>query len=109
MAGYVLVIPVLLWAVEIFSGKAFFITRFQLAYHRFFIVLFSLIAAVNVNIYQEWGSKVNFKVFKIFVSYPYESTISSLETGIALALGLFLVQSIFFWWIIRFFILYQFF
>ncbi len=104
MAGYVLVIPVLLWAVEIFSGKAFVSTRFQLIYHRFFIILFSLIAAVNVNIYQEWGSKVNFKVFKIFVLYPYESTISSLETGIALAIGLFLMQSVFFWWIIRFFI-----
>jgi len=104
MAGYVMLFPVLLWAAEIISGKVFVSTRFQLGYQRLFIVIFSLISAVNLNIYQEWGSKVNFKVFKIFVSYPYESTISSLETGIALAISLFLMQCVFFCWFIRFFI-----
>ena len=104
MAGYVLVFPALLWAIEIVSGKPLISPRLMLGYHRFFIALFALIAAVNVNIYQEWGSKVNFKVFKIFVSYPYESTISSLETGIALAIGIFLVQFLAFNWLIRYFI-----
>jgi phosphoglycerol transferase MdoB-like AlkP superfamily enzyme len=104
MAGYVLVIPALLWVMEIVLGRQLVSQRFMLGYHRFFIALFSLIAAVNVNIYQEWGSKVNFKVFKIFVSYPYESTISSLETGIALAIGIFLVQFLCFYWLIRYFI-----
>ena len=104
MTGYVLVIPVLLWAVEIIIGKSFVSHRFLIAYQRFFIGLFSLIGAVNLNIYQEWGAKVNFKVFKIFFSYPYESTISSLETGIGLTVGIFLFQVLFFGWLIRFFI-----
>ncbi|MEY3646680.1 MAG: hypothetical protein RL127_1388 [Bacteroidota bacterium] len=104
MAGYVLVIPALFWAVEIISGKSFVSPRVTLIYYRFFIGLFSLIGAVNLNIYQEWGSKVNYKVFKIFINYPYESTISSLETGIGLTVGIFLFQVLFFGWLVRFFI-----
>ncbi len=104
MAGYVLVIPSLFWAIEIILGKSFVSPRFTLIYHRFFIGLFALIGAVNLNIYQEWGSKVNYKVFKIFFNYPYESTISSLETGIGLTVGIFLTQVVFFGWLIRFFI-----
>ncbi len=104
MAGYVLVIPALLWAIEIILGKSFVSPRVTLIYYRFFIGLFSLIGAVNLNIYQEWGSKVNYKVFKIFINYPYESTISSLETGIGLTVGIFLFQVLFFGWLVRFFI-----
>ena len=104
MAGYVLVIPALFWAVEIISGKSFVSPRVTLIYYRFFIGLFSLIGAVNLNIYQEWGSKVNYKVFKIFINYPYESTISSLETGIGLTVGIFLFQVLFFGWLVRFFL-----
>ena len=104
MTGYVLVIPVLLWVAEIVVGKSFVSHRFLIAYQRFFIGLFSLIGAVNLNIYQEWGAKVNYKVFKIFFNYPYESTISSLETGIGLTVGILLFQVLFFGWLIRFFI-----
>lgn len=104
MTGYVLVIPALLWAIEIVSGKSFVSSRFLIGYQRIFIGLFALIGAVNLNIYQEWGAKVNYKVFKIFFSYPYESTISSLETGIGLALGIIIGQILFFFWLIRFFI-----
>lgn len=70
MAGYVMVIPSLFWAIEILSGKSFISPRVALIYHRIFIGLFALIGAVNLNIYQEWGSKVNYKVFKIFFNYP---------------------------------------
>lgn len=104
MTGYVLVIPALLWAIEIVSGKSFVSSRFLIGYQRIFIGLFAFIGAVNLNIYQEWGAKVNYKVFKIFFSYPYESTISSLETGIGLALGIIIGQILFFFWLIRFFI-----
>lgn len=104
MTGYVLVIPALLWAIEIVSGKSFVSPRFLIGYQRFFIGLFALIGAINLNIYQEWGAKVNYKVFKIFFNYPYESTISSLETGIGLTVGIFLFQVLFFGWLIRFFI-----
>jgi phosphoglycerol transferase MdoB-like AlkP superfamily enzyme len=104
MAGYVLVIPALLWAVEISSGKYFVSSRFLIGYQQFFIVLFAVVGAVNLNIYQEWGAKVNFKVFKIFVNYPYESTISSLETGIGLTIAILLMQVLFFGWLVRFFI-----
>lgn len=104
MTGYVLVIPALLWAIEIVTGKSFVSPRFLIGYQRFFIGLFALIGAVNLNIYQEWGAKVNYKVFKIFFSYPYESTISSLETGIGLTVGILLFQVLFFGWLIRFFI-----
>lgn len=104
MAGYILVIPALMWVIEIISGKSFVSPRVALSYHRFFIVLFALIGAVNLNIYQEWGSKVNYKVFKIFFNYPYESTISSLETGIGLTVGIFILQVLFFGWLVRFFI-----
>ncbi len=94
MAGYVLVLPSLMWAIEIISGKSIVSSRVALSYHRFFIALFALIGAVNLNIYQEWGSKVNYKVFKIFFNYPYESTISSLETGIRITVGIFLFQAV---------------
>jgi phosphoglycerol transferase MdoB-like AlkP superfamily enzyme len=104
MAGYVMVIPSLFWVIEIISGKSFVSTRVTLCYHRFFIGLFVFIGAVNLNIYQEWGSKVNFKVFKIFFNYPYESTISSLETGIGLTVGIFVFQVLFFGWLVRYFI-----
>ena len=104
MAGYVLVFPVICWTIEILLGKQFVSARFLLLYHRFFIGLFSLISAINLNIYREWGAKVNLKVFKIFFNYPYESTISSLETGIGLTVGILLVQVFFFSWLIRFFI-----
>ncbi len=104
MAGYVLVLPALLWALEMITGKSILTTRFLLIYHRFFICLFALIAAANLNIYQEWGAKVNFKVFKILFIYPYESTISSLETGIALPLLILLGELLFFGWLVRFFI-----
>lgn len=104
MAGYVLVLPALMWAIEIISGKSVVSSRVALSYHRFFIALFALIGAVNLNIYQEWGSKVNYKVFKIFFNYPYESTISSLETGIGITVGIFLFQVLFFGWLVRFFI-----
>ncbi len=104
MAGYVLILPAIGWTIEILCARQLISARFLLLYHRFFIGLFVLISAINLNIYREWGAKVNLKVFKIFFNYPYESTISSLETGIGLTVGILVVQVLCFSWLIRFFI-----
>ncbi len=51
-------------------------------YNSFFIVVFSLLSAINFNIYREWGTKLNAKALGFAFTDPVESMASGASSPI---------------------------
>ena len=84
-AGYFSVLPLLgfaiWWLVPGFSlNKQIF-----RIYFRTLIVLSALVAVININIYREWGSKVNRRAFEFLVSSPGEAIASSISSPLLMS------------------------
>ncbi len=50
------------------------------------LFLSALIMVVNLNIYQEWGSKLPYRAISTFIDYPYEAYISASSSAFFLAI-----------------------
>jgi phosphoglycerol transferase MdoB-like AlkP superfamily enzyme len=86
MAGYISLLPLLIFIfLWIFPGITFkaSITK---AYVYFLVVLMSLITVINFNIYREWGSKINAKALDFFFHSTSEAIASSSSSPIFLSL-----------------------
>jgi phosphoglycerol transferase MdoB-like AlkP superfamily enzyme len=101
MAGYFCVIPLLIFIVLWFFPK-FRINNIYLSAYTYTLVVFcSLLAVINFNIYREWGSKVNYRVFEFAFGSPKEALASTgsspmglsvLLLGVLIILGIFLYR-----------------
>jgi phosphoglycerol transferase MdoB-like AlkP superfamily enzyme len=95
MTSYLAIIPLL-----VFCYHYFFIKRDEVnfkwtsIYIKVLIVLFSLLSAINFNIYREWGNKVNVKAFEFLFSSPGEAFASSASSPILLTLIVLFVLTI---------------
>ncbi len=84
MAAYIVTMPLIVVVmIQLFDAKSWAKTFFNV-YQPIFIILFLLIGFVNLNLYREWGTKLNFKAIVTFVQFPYEVAISGF-TGALLA------------------------
>ena len=89
MAGYVSLIPLLIFLIRWFFPRLPFRAYNAKAYVNILIVLFSLLTVINFNIYREWGSKINSKALDFFFDSPNEALASGSSSPIILSLLIF--------------------
>jgi len=77
MAAYLVVIPLLYFIFWYFSKRNMVNFRWVAIYNKVLIILFSIIAIVNFNVYREWGTKINDKIISYAVDAPHEAIASS--------------------------------
>jgi phosphoglycerol transferase MdoB-like AlkP superfamily enzyme len=90
MAGYVCTIPLLIFIVVWFVPKISLSRHLLSVYSYVLIFLFSLLTVINFNIYREWGSKVNYRVFEFAFGSPREAIASTGSSPIVLSVLVFL-------------------
>lgn len=73
MAGYLSVIPLCIYLFWLFSGRKSVTVKGINIYNAILIVAFSIIAAINFNIYREWGTKLNAKALGFAFTDPVEA------------------------------------
>ena len=94
MAGYVSVIPALVYVFLLFLPSFRFPRIITKAYVHFFVILFSAIAISNLNLYREWGSKLNFKALDIAIDSPKEAIASTSSSPILLMFSILFAYTI---------------
>ena len=77
MAAYTVVLPLLYFLIIWFTGKKAIDFSWLKLYNKMLVVLFSIISVININIYREWGSKINAKAVEYALSSPNEAIASS--------------------------------
>lgn len=91
MTAYLAVIPVLSYIYWLLNGRKIVEMKWIAVYNTILIVIFSILAVVNFNIYREWGSKVNAKALGFAFSSPQEAMASSASSPIGLSISLFIL------------------
>ena len=94
MAGYVSVIPALVYVFLLFLPSFRFPRIITKAYVHFFVILFSAIAISNLNLYREWGSKLNFRALDIAIDSPKEAIASTSSSPILLMFSILFAYTI---------------
>lgn len=82
MTAYVAIIPLLYFIAASFIRPQHIEFSWLKVYNKVLIVLFSIIGVVNLNIYREWGSKINAKAVGFAFSAPNEALASSASSPI---------------------------
>jgi phosphoglycerol transferase MdoB-like AlkP superfamily enzyme len=72
VAGYISIIPLLVFSVNWFTRYNIKPVWFKF-YVNLAIFIIAIITAVNLNIFREWGTKVNFRAFDVFFNAPSEA------------------------------------
>lgn len=86
MAGYICVIPLLIFVI-IWLVPAIRFPRVVLrVYTAVLVVIFSFITVVNFNIYREWGTKINYRALEFAFGSPAEAFASSESSPVFLSL-----------------------
>ncbi len=85
MTAYLCVIPLLVFSAWFLSKKTTLNFTWISIYNKVFIVVFSILAVINFNIYREWGSKVNERAFGFLIDTPNEALASSASSPILLS------------------------
>lgn len=88
MTAYLFIAPLLYYFYHFISSTPNPSFKWITIYNKIWIVIFSLIAIVNFNIYREWGSKVNIRAFEFLIDTPNEAIASSLSSPILLSVSL---------------------
>ena len=79
MAAYLISLPLLvIFSIQFLDNKKIAKKFFDI-YQPLFIVLFLFIGWINLNLYREWGTKLNYKAITSFIQFPYEVTISGIS------------------------------
>lgn len=82
MVGYMSVAPLLCYLFWFFTRRTTVETKWLSIYNTFFIVVFSMVSAINYNIYREWGTKLNAKALGFAFTNPVEAFASGASSPI---------------------------
>jgi phosphoglycerol transferase MdoB-like AlkP superfamily enzyme len=93
MAGYFCAIPLIIFIVVWFVPKTWLPKHMLRIYSYVLIVVCALLTVINFNIYREWGSKVNYRVFEFAFGSPREALASTGSSPIMLSVIIFLALS----------------
>ena len=93
-ASYLIALPLVLLTILSILNKQNHLHRFLQFYQPVFIFLFFLVGWSNLNLYREWGVKLNYKALMIFVQFPYEVAISGITSSLLLPSLLYIVALI---------------
>jgi phosphoglycerol transferase MdoB-like AlkP superfamily enzyme len=85
-AGYFSAIPLLIAVVIWFFPTTNIHSTYLKIYTYILVVLCSLLTVINFNIYREWGSKVNYRVFEFAFGSPKEAMASTGSSPIVLTI-----------------------
>jgi phosphoglycerol transferase MdoB-like AlkP superfamily enzyme len=88
--AYIAVIPLLVFIISWFVGGKPIKSIWLKVYTWFCLFCISLIAVVDLGLFIEWGSKVNFRAFDTLYNSPAESMSSTASSPIALHLTIML-------------------
>jgi hypothetical protein len=91
LAAYISAIPLLFYLSKWLFPKLKLNKNLAINYTRFFILFFALTCVVNLNIYREWGSKINYRSLEFVFDAPQEALASSLSSP--LLLSFFIISS----------------
>src|SRR5690606_10930910 len=101
MAGYICALPLLFfilrWCVPAIKIPSVFLKVYSLI----ILTLCAVIMAVNLNIYQEWGTKLPYRVLSTLIDHPYEAYISSTSTPFLIPFSLLLIIILLGWVLIK--------
>jgi hypothetical protein len=76
MAAYLSAIPLLIYVTSLLLKRSLPALAGRI-YVTFFIIFFSIVAIGNLNIYREWGTKINYRVVDLVFNSPNEVIASS--------------------------------
>ncbi|MCL2625627.1 MAG: LTA synthase family protein [Cystobacterineae bacterium] len=90
MAGYFFILPFLVGTILYTLSLPSKVWKvFLVIYQDTLIVITSFLNVVDLNIYREWGNKLNYRAVEIFFNFPRESIISSLSSPIFISIVIF--------------------
>ncbi|RYD87945.1 MAG: LTA synthase family protein, partial [Sphingobacteriales bacterium] len=94
-AGYICIIPLLVFIINWFIPRAYVKPIYFKAYVYFCIFIVAFITILNLNIFREWGTKITYRVFDTLYHAPSEAVAStgSSPIGLSLAIGAFLLAA----------------
>ena len=84
MAAYISVLPAIFYIILLFLPSVKIPKIIAKSYVIFFITLFSTIAISNLNLYREWGSKINYRAVDIAFNSPKEAIASTSSSPLIL-------------------------
>ncbi|WP_017258338.1 LTA synthase family protein [Pedobacter arcticus] len=82
MAGYFCALPFLLVIIAWFFNKSSISLKSIHIYSYILVVITAITAIIDVNIYREWGTKLNYKAIGFFIDSPKEAVASSSSSPI---------------------------
>jgi phosphoglycerol transferase MdoB-like AlkP superfamily enzyme len=81
-AAYMISLPLLYFIIRFLATQGRVDLYWLKALNKVYIMLYSIIAVVNLNIYREWGTKINAKAVGFAFSAPNEAMASSASSPI---------------------------
>ncbi|MEJ7778783.1 MAG: sulfatase-like hydrolase/transferase [Daejeonella sp.] len=90
MVAYLSAIPLIFYLIILFLPDFNFSKVIPKCYVVFFIIFFSLISAFNLNLYREWGSKINYRALDLAFNSTKEAVASGSSSPILLSFIIFL-------------------
>lgn len=87
MIAYLSVIPLIFYLVLLFLPRYKFPEIIGKYYVLFFVFIFSIISVFNLNLYREWGSKINFRALDLAFNSTKEAIASGSSSPILLSLS----------------------
>lgn len=92
MIAYMAVVPLLFYLFFLFIPlKKTVSFQWITIYNTVLVVIFSILSVANLNIYREWGNKINAKALGFAISSPNEALASSASSPIVLSLTLLII------------------
>lgn len=88
MVGYISAIPLIFYLIILFIPRIKFPEIIGRTYLIVILLIFSLITAFNLNIYREWGSKINYRAVELGITSTKEAIASGSSSPILLSLGI---------------------
>ncbi|MCJ8211215.1 sulfatase-like hydrolase/transferase [Mucilaginibacter sp. RS28] len=87
-AAYICIIPLLVFIVSWFVPGSKIASAWLKGYTWFCLLIISFLTIVDLNIFREWGTKVNYRVFNTLFTAPSEAVASTGSSPIGLSLGI---------------------
>lgn len=84
MAAYISAIPAIFYIILLFLPAVRFPKIIAKTYVLFFVLVFSIVGISNMNLYREWGSKINFRALDMAISSPQLAIASTSSSPVLL-------------------------
>lgn len=91
MAAYLVSLPLIIGILHLFVGEKFRSKLIFDVYQYVFTTILLLIGFVNLNLYREWGTKINYKALSTFYQFPYEVAISGFTIALVMPFLMYII------------------